>query len=789
MDQHTLRVLEFYKVREILKGYASSEPGRAEADLVAPSADPAWVRRSLKEAYELTQFLENRNDLPLAGLKDVSGQLSRSLVEGSMLNPRELLDVAGVARASRLVKAALSKVRERFPALSARADGLGVFRELEVEVENAISGEAEVLDSASFELKRIRRGLSTIKARINKELERILQDPAYAKAVQEQVITLRGDRYVIPLKPNFKMYLGGIVHDYSTTRSTVFVEPERTVELNNKLAQLRVEEAAEIERILWKLTTSVRGFAEELLGSLDALAGVDLLYAKASYALATDADMPALSDRGVLDLRAARHPLLIAALGKDVVPVDVRLGEDYACMVITGPNTGGKTVVLKTVGLLALMAQAGMLIPASPDSVVPVYSQVFSDIGDEQSVEQSLSTFSAHMGQIVRILKAADRGTLVLLDELGAGTDPAEGSALGVAILEELHRLGAKVVVTTHHGALKLFAANTKGATNASVEFDPETLMPTYRLLVGRPGRSNALVVAKRLGMPESVLGPASSAKGEQDVRMDGLIDRLDREAKAARVDREAAARELEEARRERARLEAQLARAEADRREAVAKAKEKAGGVLRSLRLKLRELEEMGKKQPEKAEVRRVEREVRRLDAELKFEEAAGAPTAKLDINGVSEGDTVGVYKYKKQGTVLKVLKDRGQVIVQVGPLKVTLGVDELEPGAGRKKAAQAGGGTVTAGSADGADDFGPAGEINLVGKRVEEALGLLDKYVDRCLMYGMGKVRVIHGRGTGALRAAVRDMLAGHMGVASFESADPREGGDAVTVATLRQ
>ncbi|HEX9860842.1 MAG TPA: endonuclease MutS2, partial [Nitrospirota bacterium] len=686
MDQHTLRVLEFYKVREILKGYASSEPGRAEADLVAPSADPAWVRRSLKEAYELTQFLENRNDLPLAGLKDVSGQLSRSLVEGSMLNPRELLDVAGVARASRLVKAALSKVRERFPALSARADGLGVFRELEVEVENAISGEAEVLDSASFELKRIRRGLSTIKARINKELERILQDPAYAKAVQEQVITLRGDRYVIPLKPNFKMYLGGIVHDYSTTRSTVFVEPERTVELNNKLAQLRVEEAAEIERILWKLTTSVRGFAEELLGSLDALAGVDLLYAKASYALATDADMPALSDRGVLDLRAARHPLLIAALGKDVVPVDVRLGEDYACMVITGPNTGGKTVVLKTVGLLALMAQAGMLIPASPDSVVPVYSQVFSDIGDEQSVEQSLSTFSAHMGQIVRILKAADRGTLVLLDELGAGTDPAEGSALGVAILEELHRLGAKVVVTTHHGALKLFAANTKGATNASVEFDPETLMPTYRLLVGRPGRSNALVVAKRLGMPESVLGPASSAKGEQDVRMDGLIDRLDREAKAARVDREAAARELEEARRERARLEAQLARAEADRREAVAKAKEKAGGVLRSLRLKLRELEEMGKKQPEKAEVRRVEREVRRLDAELKFEEAAGAPTAKLDINGVSEGDTVGVYKYKKQGTVLKVLKDRGQVIVQVGPLKVTLGVDELEPGAGRK-------------------------------------------------------------------------------------------------------
>lgn len=788
MDQHTLRVLEFYKVRELLKGYASSEPGSAEVDRVTPSTDPAWVKRSLKEVYELAAFLETRNDLPLAGLKDVSGELAVAMVEGSTLPPRGLLDVAGVARASRLTKAALTKAKDRYPALGARADGLGVFRELEAEVEAAISDEAEVLDSASFELKRIRRSLSTIKSRIIKELEKILQDPAYAKAVQEQVITLRGERYVIPLKPNFKLYLKGIVHDHSTTRSTVFVEPERTVELNNRLAQLRVDESAEIEKILWKLTSSVRAVAEELRYSLSALAGIDLLYAKASYALHTDSHMPALSTRGVLDIRSARHPLLIEALGRDTVPLDVKLGDGYDCMVITGPNTGGKTVVLKTVGLLALMAQSGMLIPASPDSTVPVYTDVFSDIGDEQSVEQSLSTFSAHMGQIVRILKGSDNGTLVLLDELGAGTDPAEGSALGVAILEELHRLGAKVVVTTHHGALKLFASETKGVTNASVEFDPQSLMPTYRLLVGRPGRSNALVVARRLGMPEQVLESAASAKGDQDHRMDGLIDRLDRENRAARADREAAARELEEARRERVRLEEQLARAESERREAVSKAREKAGGVLRSLKSKLNELDEMGRKQPDKLEVRRVEREVRRLESELRFEETAREPSARLDIMDIAEGDTVGVFKYGKQGKVLKVLKDRGQVIVQVGPLKVTLGPDELEPVAGPKKAGRQQAGQVTVGRA-GDDEYGPGGEINLVGKRVEEALELLDKYLDRCLMSGLGRVRIIHGRGTGALRKAVREMLDGHMGVASSGPASHEEGGDAATIAVLRQ
>ncbi len=793
MDSHTLRVLEFYKVREILKRYAASVPGAERVDAVVPTDDPAWIKRSLKEVYDLAGFIGAGNTVPLGGLKDIRTELGKAAVEGSMLQPHELLDIKGVARCSRLVKAALTRARERYPAIYAHQERLGIFQGLEAAIENAIGDDAEVLDSASFELRRIRRTLATLKARINKTLEHILQDPAYAKAVQEQVITMRSDRYVLPLKPNFKMYIKGIVHDHSATRSTVYVEPEATVELNNRVARLKVDERAEIERVLWGLTAHVREAGPDLGSSLDELVEIDLINAKAAYARAIDAAMPEIREKGAVVLRGARHPLLIESIGEAAVPLDIRLGEDYACMVITGPNTGGKTVVIKTVGLLALMAQAGMLIPASPDSVLPVFSGVYSDIGDEQSVEQSLSTFSAHMGQIVRILGESGPDTLVLLDELGAGTDPAEGSALGVAILDELNRRGAKVVVTSHHGALKLYAANTKGVTNASVEFDPETLMPTYRLLVGRPGMSNALVVAKRLGMPERVVQAAAGFKGRQDLKMEALIEKLEREARAARADRAEAASELEIAKAERARLEAQLRRAESERKEAVRKAREKAGGVLRSLRSKLRELEELEKRAPEKprlrAEVRKIGREVSGLTAQLSFTEAEKGPSEKVDMESLSPGDNVRVYKYGKPGRVLDVKRDKGQVVVQVGALKVTLTPDELEPvaaaGAARKAAAPS---AVTLTRDADEEYLGPAGEINIVGRRVEEALALLDKYIDECLLGGMGSVRVIHGRGTGALRSAVREMLEGHMGVESVSQAAPEEGGDAVTVARLK-
>jgi DNA mismatch repair protein MutS2 len=803
MEENTLRVLEFYKVRESLAEHASSGPGRDEAMKLVPSADPKAVLRALRETNELKSYLEHRNDFPISGLRDISGHLKKAAVEGAVLRPEDLLEVMSVARASRLVKSALGKARQEFALLAERSVGLGMYEILEHEIGKAISEEGEVLDTASFELKRIRRMLQQMRHRINKELEGIINSPSYSKAVQEPVITVRGDRYVIPLKPNFKAYLSGIVHDQSASGSTVFVEPQSTVELNNKLTQLRVDEKREIERVLYQLTASVRGSVEGLTQSYHALVGLDVLYAKAGYALSIGANMPALVEGGVIDLRQARHPLLIKIKGMQAtVPLDVKIGRDFRVLVITGPNTGGKTVTLKTVGLLALMAQAGMLIPAAPDSAISVFSGVFSDIGDEQSVEQNLSTFSSHISRIVGVLKVADRGSLVLLDELGAGTDPVEGSALGVAILEDLHKRGTRVVVTTHHGALKVFAANTPGAMNASVEFDAGSLQPTYRLLVGAPGRSNALVVAKRLGMPQSVIDSAEHTRGADAAELDRLIEKLEREAAAAREDRRKAAQETELARAEKDRLAELVKRAEVDRREAVLKAQEKATGIITSLRSKLRELEEMAKRTakapetaPERAEVRKRAEEVRTLEAQLKTAEVRHSEHKKTDIAALSAGQVVRVYKYNKMGTILAIKKEKGQVIVQIDALKVTLGPDELEPVAGKqsarpepKKAYQAG---VTFSRESGEDEYeseGPGIELNIIGLRAEVAAERVEKFIDQCLLSGIGSVRIIHGRGTGALRRTVTEIVKANRAVTNFHQADFQEGGDAVMIVEFR-
>jgi len=802
IDEHTLRVLEFYKVRDIVAKLAASDPGREVIEGIVPETGFAAVERSLKEVSELRSYLDGRKSFPLGGIVDIRSALKKSGTEGAMLAPDELLGVMSVAKASRLLGQAVRKSGEGYALLKARATNLVVFETLEAELTRSIGDDGEMLDSASPELRRIRRSMTSVRDRIQKELEAIIHGPAYAKYVQEPVITMRGERYVLPLKPNFRMAIKGIVHDHSATRSTVFVEPEKTVELNNKLAGLKSDEQREIERILWNLTALVREDAEGLGYALEALAFMDSLNARAVYALETGGRMPVLKPGGKVELGGARHPLLIKSLGiENTVPVDVSLGGEHNCIVITGPNTGGKTVTLKTVGLLTLMAQAGLLIPASPDSTVTVFGKVFSDIGDEQAVEQNLSTFSSHISNVVRVLDEADSETLVLLDELGAGTDPAEGSALGVAILEELNRRGARVIVTTHHGALKVFAANTPGVTNASVEFDPDSLMPTYRLLVGRPGRSNALHIAKRLGIPESVIDSASKMKDSEDVRVDGLIDRLEKEARAARRDREKAAKELYEARLERNRLEEELKKAENERKDAGRKAKEKATGVLSSLRFKLRELEGLSKKAggASKDEVRRVSRDVKRLEGELKAaaDLPVREPEVKADIETLSKGVRVRVYKYNKDGRVLSVDVPKRRVVVEVGALKVTLTPDELEPVDRPKRAAKAETAAFTLTHEDGASaegDFGPSGEIKLIGMRAAEAIELLDKYLDKCLQSGMVSVRIIHGRGTGALRRAVAEHLEGHLGVAGYgpEMKGGPEGGglpdEAVTVATLK-
>ncbi|MHB8173261.1 MAG: endonuclease MutS2 [Nitrospirota bacterium] len=789
MDEHALKVLEFHKVVLAVSARAVSEPGQIEAAKLRPSTDIKEVTLRLKEAEDLKKYLSARREFPIRGLRDISAQLKKAAVEGAALSPEELLHVFSVARTSRLMKSSLSKARDEYPILAKRSGELSVFENIEAEISRAIGDDGEVLDSASPELKRIRVSLTQARSRINRELEGIIQDPSLSKAVQEPVITIRGERYCLPLKTNFRTYLQGIVHDHSATGSTVFVEPGKTVELNNKLVSLKGDELSEIERILWRLTATVRESSQQLEISYLALVKLDALYAVASFALETGGNLPRVDDRGYIELKDARHPLLIMSKGMEsAVPLDIRLGRDFDTLVITGPNTGGKTVVLKTVGLLVLMAQAGLLIPAAPDSAIAVFDGVFSDIGDEQSVEQNLSTFSSHMNQIVRMLAGADRNSLVLLDELGAGTDPSEGSALGVAIIEELHRRGTKTVVTTHHGALKVFGSNTPGVMNASVEFDPVTLMPTYRLAIGRPGRSSAILVASRLGMPKGVLERAKEGRRAGEAELDTLIEKLEKEAQAAREDRRKAAQEALEARAEKERLQGLVRRAEDERREAVRKAKEKAQNVINQLKFKLRDLEELSKKaskaSPERAEVRKHGAEIQALEEQLKEEVSASGPGRGLELEALSVGDTVKVYKYNRLGQVVEIKKDKNKVVVQLGTMRVTLSPDELElstraaPGRAKTQAF-----TVSRAEED-EDETSPGMEINIIGLRVEEALPKVQKFLDKAMLSGLGSVRIIHGRGTGALRKAIREELTITPGVKDFHDEAFDHGGDAVTV-----
>jgi DNA mismatch repair protein MutS2 len=793
MNEHALKVLEFYKISEAVSARAVSGPGRAEALTFAPSSDIKEVTLRLKEADDLKKYLTARHEFPIGGLKDISVQLKKAAVEGAALSPEELLKVLSVARASRLMKSALAKVKQDYPTLVRRAAALSVFENIETEIARAIGEDSEVLDSASPELKRIRHALTQVRSRLNRELESIIQSSSYSKAIQEPVITMRGDRYCLSLKTNFRTYLQGIVHDHSQTGSTVFVEPAATVELNNRLVSLRNDEVREIERILWRLTATVRESGDLLEESYIALVKLDALYAVAQFALDIDGNMPSVNDRGYVELRDARHPLLLMSKGQQAtVPLDIKLGREFDTLVITGPNTGGKTVVLKTLGLLTLMAQAGFLIPAAPDSAIPVFEDVYSDIGDEQSVEQNLSTFSSHINQIVLMLGGANKNSLVLLDELGAGTDPSEGSALGVAIIEELHRRGTKTVVTTHHGALKVFAANTPGVMNASVEFDPETLLPTYSLAIGRPGRSSAILVASRLGMPKSVLERAKEGRAAGEAELDTLIEKLEREAQAAREDRRRAAQEAQSARAEKERLQELVRRAEDERREAVQKAKEKAQNVINSLKFKLRELEELAKKaakaSPERAEVKKHSEEVQALESQLKEEAVPTGPVRKLEMEALTVGDTVKVYKYNRLGQVAEIKKDKKKVVVQLGTMRVTLSPDELElstraaPDRARTTAF-----TVSRAEEE-EDETSPGMEINIIGLRVEEALPKVQKFLDKSMLSGMGSVRIIHGRGTGALRKAVREELTITPGVKDFHDETFELGGDAVTVVRFK-
>jgi len=802
MDSKTLRTLEYHKILDTLASYAAFPPSADLARRLRPAAGVREARQRLALTEEARTLLA-ASDLTIGGARDIRLPVEKAL-RGAVLEPHELLDIKATLASARTLARTLERLDAHYPLLADLAAQLPPPLGLIDAVTRAISERGEVLDSASPELGRIRRSLQTTRGHLMSRLQRLISDPKIAPYLQDALITMRGGRYVIPLQADFKGRIKAIVHDQSASGATLFVEPLSVVELNNQYRELQLAERDEVRRVLAELSRRVGDAAPELQQTVRVIARLDLAFAAAQYAEDLRAAPPVLRPirprkgrahpGSRIRLRQARHPLLDP---ETVVPIDVELDPQTYALVITGPNTGGKTVALKTVGLLALMAQSGLHIPAAPGSEISVFRSVFADIGDEQSIEQSLSTFSGHITNINRILRRAGRRSLVILDELGAGTDPQEGAALARAILDYLLARGVTTLVTTHHPELKAYAYNTPGVVNASVEFDIETLRPAYRLTIGLPGRSNALAIAERLGLPQEIIAAARAELHPDELRADGLLDEIHRQREAARQ----ALAEAEEARREaealRNALESRLERIEEERREVLEAARREAEARLEALQTELDTVRRALKRARQPLEVIEQAREAletaqEELPPPVERRRPPHTPASRKAAPAVLRpGVRVRVPQLDAQGVVLSL--DEEQAEVQVGMLRVRVrradlqaaveeaASDEPEPSAeGLLPAAEIS-------SPESGLPPSPGVELDLRGQRVDEALEELERYLDAAYLANLPWVRIIHGRGTGRVRAAVRDALRRHPHVASWEPGGAGEGGDGVTVAKL--
>lgn len=785
MEEKTLKRLEYYKVLDKLAGFAGSPLGREKALELKPVTDIELVRRWQSETTEGREMMRLDPAAELGGWYDVREQV-RQASKGVMLEPGDLLAVGRTLTATRRVKKFFSERAGRYPLMSDISEGLSVFGDLEQRILSSILPGGEVADMASPALGQIRRQLSNAQAQIKARLDGFIRSSAYQRYLQDPIVTIRENRYVIPVKQEYRAQVPGIIHDQSASGATLFIEPMAVVEANNEVRRLQSAERQEVARILYELSAGVARYSEDLLLSLEALGRLDLIMARARYSLNLDAWEPAVSPESRLEIRKGRHPLLEG----EVVPITLSLGRDFDTLVITGPNTGGKTVTLKTAGLLALMAQSGLHVPAAEGTSMGIFSAVFADIGDEQSIEQSLSTFSSHMTNLVDILKKSGKGSMVLLDELGAGTDPAEGSALAQAILERLHQTGSKTIATTHYSELKKFAYSNHRVENASVEFDPVTLGPTYRLLIGRPGRSNAFEIAARLGLERSLVDRAREFMSSDRVKAEELMANLESTRHQADRDREEASRLLEEARRRHdhyLKLEEDLA----EKRDAIlSKAREDAGTLVRSSR---REAEELIRELREKlssSNTRDREAGIREARERLSaMEQKAATVTRRREpppgeaLTDVRPGEEVFIPRFNQKGIVLGAPGD-GQVLVQVGIIKITVPLSDLRTAA---RAASAGGGVEVAGiMSSKAREIST--QLDLRGMTSDEALAEMEKYLDDAGLAGLPRVYIVHGKGTGALRAAVQRHLKSHRRVKSFRFGETGEGGMGCTVVELQ-
>ncbi|HLZ24692.1 MAG TPA: endonuclease MutS2 [Ktedonobacterales bacterium] len=785
MHTKSVATLEYPKIIERLVRECAFSASKELAQQLTPSADVDEVRRRLSYTTEALRLMDLRPDAGVRGARDVRPDIVAAEL-GAMLTPGDLIDVLVTLRASGYVAKIITRLDDSFPLLKALAVDMPSRPALESHIEESISEDGEVLDSASPDLRRLRSEIRGAQQRLQERLGTLVNE--FRSALQEPIITMRSDRYVLPVRAEARGQVKGIVHDQSGSGATVFVEPLVVVEMNNRLRQLHIAERQEVERILTELSAEVAKDGPYVRLAVELLAELDLHLAKARYASLINASEPKMNTQGRLKLVAARHPLLT---GK-VVPIDFRLGEEFTMVVITGPNTGGKTVALKTVGLLCLMAQAGLHIPARDDSELPVYQDVFSDIGDEQSIEQSLSTFSSHLSRIVEILRDATPGCLVLLDELGAGTDPSEGSALARAILTHLSERGVETIATTHYSELKVFAHERPGIANASVEFDVETLSPTYRLSIGLPGRSNALAIATRLGLPQEIVGHAREFLGSEGVAMETLLQDLQADRSAAADERYHLSMERAEAEHQRRELERQRAELEDERVRILNDARTRARRELESVQAELARIRTQVARQqiaPEKlsalrSQTQRLEEKTTPVPPRVSRRRVE-EPAETVLAGPLAIGDTVRIQSMGQRGELLSLPDAKGEVEVQLGALKMRVRTGEVERLSKRQARGSDNQAVITLPPPRPVET--PDLQLDLRGWRVDDSLAAVDKYLNDAYLAGMPFVRILHGKGTGALRQAVREQLAHHPLVRSFEPAPANEGGEGITIVNI--
>ncbi len=808
MDPKTLNTLEYPKILERLASYCAFAASAEKARSLTPTDDPEEAGRRQAETREALAMLSTRPDLSIGGARDVR-QVVDLAAHNAVLTPADLLDIKSTLVAARTLARTFERLENQFPHLSIIAGRLPGPSGLVDAITRAISDRGEILDSASEKLSAIRRDLRVAHDRLMTKLQRLVSDPKSNQYLQEAIITQRDGRYVIPLRSEFKGRIKAIVHDQSSSGATLFVEPLGVVEHNNQYRELLLAERDEERRILAELSLQTAMQAEPILRAVDTIAELDLRFACAKYADHLFATEPKLhpipksapSNKrhpgSIIRLYQARHPLLDP---QTVVPIDVELDDKTFALVVTGPNTGGKTVSLKTVGLLALMAQSGLHIPAHSGSEISLFHAIYADIGDEQSIEQSLSTFSGHITNIIRILQSADRRSLVIMDELGAGTDPQEGAALARSLLSHLLERGITTLVTTHHPELKTFAHSTPGVVNASVEFDLETLRPSYHLTIGLPGRSNALAIAQRLGMPEPIIASARSDLNPTDLRSDDLLDEIHRQRDLSRQARSLAEKARREAEGLRTELSSRLEKIEDERLKVLEQARREAKEQVDSLQDELRETRRalLRARQPLDA-LRDLEEQVEEIaeTVESPIERQSAEVGGQAVRRALRLGDKVRLPALNMQGVLTSISEEEAEV--QVGVLRIRSRLAELvlAGGEGEKAASISEGRLPTARDVAkpkriALADFAPASpgiELDLRGQRADEALDALERYLDSAFLAGLPWVRIIHGKGTGKLRLAVREALSQHPHVKSFESGGEKEGGDGVTVAKMAE